>query len=196
MHSAAVAKKLLRLVTLPLAAIALASLGACGGAVDKSLDEDLVINEQNAALTSGDAPSAPDADPERKGDEDRDCRDGDRHQHKHHFQHKLKVLDGLDGVRDNAITIAALPPGLPKRLIDKLHEIDANHDGVVTRDEVKAALHDFGRHEGKHDKHGHGHDGDHDDDRDGDHGGDHDGDHDGDHGGDHDGDRDGDHDRR
>ena len=37
------------------------------------------------------------------------------------------------------ITIALLPPGQPARLLERLHAIDANQDGLVTRDEAKAA---------------------------------------------------------
>lgn len=161
-----------RLLSLPLAAaalVSLVSLGACGGAVDSSLDDDdLDIDEADSALTSPD----PAGDEDRQGEDDRDCRDGDRHHHKHHLKHKWKVLDRLDGAHDHAITIASLPPGLPARLLEKLHKLDANGDGVVVKDEVKAALRDLRdrlreKHPGKHDKHdkhpGHG---GHDDDQD------------------------------
>ncbi|HEY8078895.1 MAG TPA: hypothetical protein VIF62_32410, partial [Labilithrix sp.] len=69
---------------------------------------------------------------------DHDCQDGDKDGHAHHHRHKFAVLDALDGVKDKQITIASLPAGLPDHLIAKLHAIDANGDGIVTKPEVKA----------------------------------------------------------
>lgn len=69
-------------------------------------------------------------------DDDHDKRDGRRkHERKHRHHHLFKKLDRLDGTKDHQITIAALPPRVPAKLVDKLHEIDANADGVVTREE-------------------------------------------------------------
>ena len=39
------------------------------------------------------------------------------------------------------ITIASLPATLPARLIARLHEIDSNGDGIVTKAEAKAWEH-------------------------------------------------------
>lgn len=137
------------------------ALLACGGAVDNELDDDdLDISELDAALTSPD-PGAPGAQEDAEDDDGTDCRDDDRGGHKHHRRHKFKVLDRLDGAKDKTITIAALPPGLPERLLAKLRRIDADANGLVTKDEAKAAWfshkkkHD--KHE-KHDKHGRKHD--------------------------------------
>lgn len=123
------------LVRVSLTGLAIAALvvGGCGGKIETN--DDLVISDSQGSLSG----------PETAGDEDdgdtadRDCRDGDHEGHKHHRKHWFKVLDRLDGAKDGAITIASLPSGLPDRLIAKLHRIDKNGDGVVTRKEVKHA---------------------------------------------------------
>jgi hypothetical protein len=79
------------------------------------------------------------------GDDDHDdgsmCHDGDGHHRGHHDHrhHLFKVLDSLDGKRDGVVTLAALPADLPDALVTALHALDTNGDGLVTRDEVKAA---------------------------------------------------------
>lgn len=69
---------------------------------------------------------------------DEDCNDGDHRGHGKHHRHKFSALDKLDGTRDRNITIASLPAGLPERIFAKLAKIDADHDGIVTKAEVKA----------------------------------------------------------
>jgi len=66
------------------------------------------------------------------------CNDREHDQHKHHRRHKFKVLDRVDGTKDGIITIASLPAALPDRLIARLHKIDTDGNGLVTKDEVKA----------------------------------------------------------
>jgi hypothetical protein len=79
-----------------------------------------------------------------KGDGDHDdvgnCHEGDNDHHRGHHHHFFKVLDKLDGQRDHVVTLANLPSGLPPLLLAALEGLDANHDGVVTKDEAKAAL--------------------------------------------------------
>jgi hypothetical protein len=130
------------LVSVVVAALSLAafSLAGCAGHADNELDDDdLEIAETDS---TSDALTSP--DPTAGGDDDRGeksaCRDGDDHKRKHHLRHKFKVLDRLDGARDKQITIASLPEGLSDRLIAKLHSLDTDSDGDVTRDELKAAL--------------------------------------------------------
>ena len=81
----------------------------------------------------------------KKGDHEKgdkgDCNDRDHGGHAHHRHHKFKVLDGIDGATDGVVTIASLPPALPARLIARLHKIDADGNGLVTKDEVKAWIH-------------------------------------------------------
>ncbi|MDB4938931.1 MAG: hypothetical protein JWP87_5903, partial [Labilithrix sp.] len=78
------------------------------------------------------------------------CKDHDNDGHHKHHHHKFKVLDRMDGAKDKVITIASLPPGLPDRLIAKLHEIDTDGDGLVTRAEVKAHKHEKKHHKDRH----------------------------------------------
>lgn len=75
-----------------------------------------------------------------KGGKDR-CNDRDHDKHAHHRHHKFKVLDRIDGTKDHVITIASLPAALPARLIARLHAIDTDGNGLVTKDEVKAWRH-------------------------------------------------------
>ena len=78
-----------------------------------------------------------------KGGKDR-CNDRDHDKHAHHRHHKFKVLDRIDGTKDHVITIASLPAALPARLIARLHAIDTDGNGLVTKDEVKAWRHAHG----------------------------------------------------
>ncbi len=146
----------LRLAALSFAGLAALSLAACGGeAADP--DANLQVSDADttsAALASPD-PGAPatggdtsdgEDDDDQQADNDGDhhkggkdhCNDHDHEQHKHHRHHKFKVLDRIDGTKDHVITIATLPAALPDRLIARLHKIDTNSDGLVTKDEVKA----------------------------------------------------------
>jgi hypothetical protein len=140
------------LVTLSAFAIA---LGGCAG---KVADEHQIteVDSSGAALTSP-APADPagggsttgegedgeaDDDGQQGGHGDHECDGEERGHGKHHGhrRHKFKALDALDGNDDGAITIASLPADLPERLLAKLHSIDADGDGVVTKVEAKAAL--------------------------------------------------------
>ena len=76
-----------------------------------------------------------------RGDDHGECNEDENEKHHHHRHHRFHVLDGLDGTRDHQITIASLPAALPPRLIARLHEIDTNGDGIVTKDEAKAWSH-------------------------------------------------------
>lgn len=141
--------------SLRVAALAAVAI-ACGGKAESSTPEgDYQIDETGSALVSD---STTDADT----NDDGSCKDGD-HDHKGHGKHRFKVLDRLDGVRDHQITLAALPANVSARLLEKLHALDANGDGVVTKDELKARR-DKDHEHGKKKKHGH-HDDDGDDGR-------------------------------
>lgn len=142
--------------------VALTLAVGCGGATG---NDDLEVNDVGSSNAALQGPSDSTDTTGNEGSEvgDKDCKDGDHDGHGHHHRHKFKVLDALDGVVDHQITIANLPADLPQHLIDKLHKIDANGDGIVTKDEVKAFR--------KAHKHG-------DRDRDRDHEGDRDGDRD------------------
>jgi hypothetical protein len=131
---------------------------ACGGHTSTSDLEHQVtgLGTTDQALASpapsadpgGGAPSGEQSDDDKAENVDKDCHGvGDHAGHEHHRHHKFKVLDGLDGKVDDAITIASLPAGLPVRLLEKLGKLDADHDGVVTKAEAKA---------GHHGKHGEG----------------------------------------
>jgi len=128
----------------------LAAVG-CGGQTED--DGDVVIDDNESALSGVENASA---DDERADD---GCRDGDREGHHRHRRHWFKILDRIDGTKDKAITIAALPPGLPDRLIAKLHRIDKNDDGIVTKKEAKR----WRKHRHHRDGHGEHEDGEHDD---------------------------------
>ena len=160
----------LRLAVLSFAGLAALSLAACGGETADP-DANLQISDADttsAALASPD-PAAAGAgatsgetndgeDDDDDGDhQDRDGAKGDHHkggkdhcndrehdQHKHHRHHKFKVLDRIDGTKDHVITIASLPAALPDRLIARLHTIDTDGNGLVTKDEVKAWRHTHG----------------------------------------------------
>jgi hypothetical protein len=136
-------------------------LAACGGKVDAADNElDVADDDSTSAAISSPDPGATaggdtseaddgddDGDRNGAGDDDadehtdKDCKDGDSGNHHHHHHHKFKLLDRLDGAKDKVITIASLPAGLPERLIAKLHKLDKDGDGLVTRAEVKAHKH-------------------------------------------------------
>lgn len=124
------------MISLPRSALVVAFLvlGGCGGQAEE--DEDLVIDESESALSGVESAEADD-DSDRADD---GCRDGDHDGHKRHRRHWFKILDLLDGTRDKAVTLAALPDGLPDRLVARLGKMDANADGIVTKKEVKRAL--------------------------------------------------------
>jgi hypothetical protein len=146
--------------------LSVASLVACGGAVDPSAE----TPSSDASDLSSDFDTVgqgmtADVDPshEATGEHDHDCRDEDgRPKHGHRKHHLFKWLDRLDGDKDHRIVIASLPAKVPAGIIEKLHAIDADKDGVVTKKEA--------RHRHKHGKHHQpppgerDHDGDHDDD--------------------------------
>lgn len=91
---------------------------------------------------AGDDHERADKDDDRdRGDDHADCNEDETEKHHHHRHHRFHVLDTLDGTRDRQITIASLPASLPARLIARLHEIDTNGDGIVTKDEAKAWEH-------------------------------------------------------
>lgn len=151
-------KTFTRFAALSIAALAAVNLGGCAGEIDED-DSALEIDDTestDSALSAGpNAGDDSDSDDAKTGEPDGnkadkgECNDGDRGGHKHHHKHKFKILDALDGAKDHTIVIAALPPGLPDRLIAKLHEIDTNDDGSVSKDELKAALKRH-KHKGKH----------------------------------------------
>jgi hypothetical protein len=117
--------------------VAFILVAGCGGQAEE--DEDLVIDDTDSALSGVETSDATDG-PDDDGPADDGCRDGDRDGHKNHHRHWFKLLDLLDGTKDKGITIAALPEGLPDRLIAKLHRIDKNDDGIVTKKEAKRWL--------------------------------------------------------
>jgi hypothetical protein len=125
--------------------VAAVLLAGCGGQVAEDGELDVADGETSSAISSPD-PGAAAAGDTGDGDDadeptDKDCNDRDHEKHHKHHHHKFKVLDRLDGTKDRVITIASLPAGLPDRLIAKLHKLDANGDGLVTRAEVKAHRH-------------------------------------------------------
>ena len=108
-----------------------------GGAAAEADDDD-----HERAGGEGSGHEAADKDDDRdRGDDHQECTEDETEKHHHHRHHRFHVLDGLDGTRDHQITIASLPATLPPRLIARLHEIDANGDGIVTKDEAKAWEH-------------------------------------------------------
>ena len=121
--------------------IAALSLGGCAGHDSEEVDDGLEVTD--ATGTTASALATPDPSTDAKSE----CNEHDRDGHHHHRKHKFKVLDRLDGVKDHQITIAALPAGLPERLIARLHEMDADGNGAVTKDEARAW-----RHAHKHDR--------------------------------------------
>lgn len=142
-------------------------LGGCSGGADDDDDGTEVSDAKVSAAISSPNPTAPsgdtddpsdheadraDHDDDRdRGDDRGDCKgDGDHEKHHHHRHHKFHVLDRLDGTKDHQITIASLPAELPPRLLARLHAIDANADGVVSKDEAKAWMK---AHKGDHKKH-------------------------------------------
>lgn len=105
-------------------------LGGCAGEVDDDddvADDDLEVAEAVESELGVDPTMGPDG---------REC--AGRHG-RHHKKHKWKLLDRLDGTKDKVITVATLPPNLPPKLLARLAEIDANKDGLVTKDEVRAS---------------------------------------------------------
>lgn len=146
-HPRVITKQLTRFAVLTIAAAAL-SLGGCAGEDDDDDADALEVDETDSAdsaLSAGpnagdDSDGAKTGGPDGNKADKGECRDDDHGGHKHHHKHKFKVLDRLDGAKDHTIVIAALPAGLPDRLIAKLHKIDADGDGAVSKDELKAAL--------------------------------------------------------
>ncbi len=118
------------------------ALGGCAGEVTDEGDDagDLEISSSEEALSVGDVvetSAAASPDEVDCNDDDDDDKDGKHHRRHHHRKHKFKLLDRLDGTKDKIITIAALPAGLPPHLLAKLAKMDTNHDGLVSREEVK-----------------------------------------------------------
>ena len=146
--------------------LSVASLVACGGAVDPSAEASGTdATDLSADFDSVGQGMTAEVDPthEATGEHDRDCRDEDgKPKHGHRKHHLFKWLDRLDGDKDHRIVIASLPDKVPAGLIEKLHAIDSDKDGVVTKKEA--------RHGKKHGKHHHPHDGDRDRDHDDDDG--------------------------
>ena len=108
----------------------------CAGAKDNELDDDTELPddvETSAGTLAVDAEARDAVD-----DVDRDHKKGDRDGHRKHTRKLFKLLDRLDGDKDGRIVIASLPAKAPPRLIAKLHEIDADGDGAVTKEEARA----------------------------------------------------------
>jgi hypothetical protein len=132
-------------------ALAAFAIGGCGGKA--ASNDDLVVSDNQAlaspapsSSTGGGAGGGDSADDDSADRGDDGCRDDDHDGHKNHHHHWFKVLDALDGTKDGKITIASLPAGTPDRLLARLHKLDTNNDGVVTRDEVKGHRHHRGNH--------------------------------------------------
>ncbi len=142
------------------------ALAACGGQAASEDDGTQVNDAKTSEALSSPQPASPsgatdatgdaaDEDHERadkdddhdRGDDHEQCNEDEVGEHHHHRHHRFHVLDALDGTRDHQITIASLPATLPARLIARLHEIDTNGDGIVTKDEAKAW-----EHANKHDR--------------------------------------------
>jgi hypothetical protein len=117
------------------------ALSGCGGESTND-DDELQVDDSTANTSQAVSSPAPSGAGATGGDDSddpkSDCNDHDHEKHRHHRHHFFKVLDRIDGTKDHQITIASLPASLPARLIARLHEIDTNGDGVVTKDEVKA----------------------------------------------------------
>lgn len=113
-----------------------AGAGATGGEASDGEDDD--GEHQDGEHDDGDHEDSDGAKGDHhKGGKDH-CNDREHDQHKHHRHHKFKVLDRIDGTKDHVITIASLPAALPDRLIARLHAIDTDGNGLVTKDEAKA----------------------------------------------------------
>jgi len=121
-------------------------LAGCAGQVDDDDATDLEISDTTSTSAALASPDLDDEDGDTTGYEgdgergevgDKDCNDRDHAGHKRHHRHKFKMLDRIDGNKDGNITLAALPAGLPERLLAKLARLDADHDGIVTKAEVK-----------------------------------------------------------
>jgi hypothetical protein len=123
-------------------ALSVAALVGCAGATDNELDDDVDLPDDFDSVSQGLSTGGVEVDPEHEasGDHERDC-EGHHGKHKrgNRLHHLFKRLDRLDGEKDKQIVIASLPDRVPDRLIEKLRTIDANNDGIVTKDEVKAA---------------------------------------------------------
>lgn len=152
-------------------ALALSCLVGCAGDEDHAPAVTAAADTANLAIDGDDA-----NDPSERLDSPKhECRGGKRHHHgrgKNKFHH----LDSIDGFEDGAITLDRLPDAVPAEMLAKLHKIDVNNDGVVTKEEARNAHHawnakhcscDDDEHEHEHDGHGHDDDG-HDDDGHGD----------------------------
>jgi len=148
--------------SLGLVAALLTALAGCGGQA-ASEDDGTQVNDAAETKTSeaisspqpaspsggGSAGDPADDDHERadkdddhdRGDDHEQCNEDEVGEHHHHRHHRFHVLDLLDGTHDRQITIALLPASLPARLIARLHQIDTNGDGIVTKAEAKAWEH-------------------------------------------------------
>jgi hypothetical protein len=120
--------------------IASLSLVGCGGATDSDLDDDVDLPNDFDSVSEG-LSTAVDPAEETAGEHQRDCRRGNdgRPKHARKVHHLFRCLDRLDGEKDKTIVIASLPARVPEGLIAKLRTVDANNDGIVTKDEVRAA---------------------------------------------------------
>ena len=121
--------------------VCVASLVACGGASETDLDDDTDLPEEFDSVAQG-LDANVDPTHEASGDHDRECRrdgDGKRKWKNNRLHHLFKRLDRLDGDKDHRIVIADLPAKVPARLVEKLGTIDTDHDGIVTKREVKTA---------------------------------------------------------
>jgi hypothetical protein len=135
-------KKVWTLVACSVLVFAAPSMGGCSSHDD---DDDIEVSDAPTTTSSALVSPDPSDDPGAKGT----CSEHDHEGHHHHRNHKFKVLDRADGAKDHVITIASLPSDLPDRLITRLHEIDTDGDGAVTKHEVHAWRHAH--------KHGPGH---------------------------------------
>jgi hypothetical protein len=141
------------LITSIVAAGSLALIAACSGATTSDVEGDLPedFDDSAAALAvepePDDSLSDDDDDRDDNGDhhkdKDKEKREG-KHKKKHRHHHLFKKLDRLDGDKNGAIVIASLPARVPPRVLEKLHEIDTNDDGIVTR--AESHEHCFAKH--------------------------------------------------
>jgi hypothetical protein len=120
--------------------IASLSVVGCAGATDSEVDDDVDLPEDFDSVSEG-LTAAVDPAPAASGEHDGAClgHEGRPRHGRRPFHHLFRCLDRLDGQKDKTITIASLPARVPAGLVGKLHAIDTDHNGVVTKDEVRAA---------------------------------------------------------
>jgi hypothetical protein len=109
-------------------------IAGCAGADAQPEEEELPSDVEASAGTALMSEAQGEADDEDEGEA------RDEHHHRHRLAKLLfKLLDRLDGTKDKEIVLASLPAKVPAKLLEKLHAIDTNGDGIVTKAEAKAA---------------------------------------------------------